>query len=132
MDYALRIVVEKVAVSSQEVVQRDLITSSALRCPTAIGELGLRHTAQIALLEQVQNIILVEQSVLFNLGTHICPACGNPLKKNHIPPDLVVECITAYRKPPEVRICRLRNQSTVGTRPPSTSTPHCPACMARR
>ena len=82
MDYELRIVVEKVAVSSPEVVQRDLITSSALRCPTAIGELGLRHTTQIALLEQVQNIILVEQSVLFNLGTHICPACGNPLKKN--------------------------------------------------
>src|SRR5215470_15541421 len=82
MDYALRIVVEKVAVSSQEVVQRDMITSYALRCPTSIGELGLRHTAQIALLEQVQNIILVDQSVLFNLGTHICPACGNPLKKN--------------------------------------------------
>ena len=82
MDYELRIVVEKVAVSSQEVVQRDMITSYALRCPTSIGELGLRHTAQIALLEQVQNIILVEQSVLFNLGTHICPACGNPLKKN--------------------------------------------------
>src|SRR5713101_6168507 len=29
-----------------------------------------------------------------------------------------------HRKPPEVRICRLRNQSAVGTRPPSTSTPH--------
>jgi hypothetical protein len=50
----------------------------------------------------------------------------------HIPPDLVVECVTAQRKPPEVRICRLRNQSAVGTRPPSTSTPHWPACWARR
>ena len=50
----------------------------------------------------------------------------------HIPSDLVVECGTAHRKPPEVRICRLRNQSAVGTRPPSTSTPHCPACWARR
>ena len=40
--------------------------------------------------------------------------------------------VSTHRKPPEVRICRLRNQSVVGTRPPSTSTPHCPACLARR
>jgi putative transposase len=45
-------------------------------------------------------------------------------KKFHIPPNLVVERVTAHRKPPEARSCRLRNQSAVGTRPPSTSTPH--------
>ena len=50
----------------------------------------------------------------------------------HIPSLLVVERIIAHRKPPDVRICRLRNQSRVGTVPPSTSTPHCPACWARR
>ena len=50
----------------------------------------------------------------------------------HIPPDLVVRGVTAQRNPPEVRIWTLRNQSRVGTRPPSTSTPHCPACWARR
>src|SRR5213593_1393881 len=44
----------------------------------------------------------------------------------HIPSYLVVEDTTTHRKPPEVRICRLRNQSAVGNRPPSTSTPHCP------
>src|SRR2546425_9092469 len=32
----------------------------------------------------------------------------------------------AHRKPPDVRICRLSIQSDVGTRPPSTSTPHLP------
>jgi hypothetical protein len=53
-------------------------------------------------------------------------------KKIHIPSNLVVERITAHRKPPEVRIWRLSNQSRVGNRPPSTSTPHCPACLARR
>src|SRR5438128_1913374 len=46
--------------------------------------------------------------------------------------DLVVRGITAHRKPPDVRIWRLRNQSRVGTVPPSTSTPHWPACLARR
>ena len=54
------------------------------------------------------------------------------LENLHIPPDLVVEAISAHRKPPDVRSCRLSIQSDVGTRPPSTSTPHCPACMARR
>ena len=34
MDYELRIVVEKVAISSQEVIKRDTITSYALQCPT--------------------------------------------------------------------------------------------------
>src|SRR5438876_11335093 len=43
-------------------------------------------------------------------------------------PDYVVECGIAPRKPPEVRIWTLRNQSCVGMRPPSTSTPQWPAC----
>ena len=60
MDYTLRIVVEKVAISSQEVIKRDTITSYVLQCPTAIGELGLRHTAHIDLLEKVLNIVLAE------------------------------------------------------------------------
>jgi hypothetical protein len=64
MDYELRIVVEKVAISSQEVSKRDPITSYALQCPTSIVELGLGHAEQIALLEKVQNIVLVEQSLL--------------------------------------------------------------------
>ena len=59
MDYELRIIVEKVAISSQEVIKRDTITSYALQCPTSIVELGLRHAEQIALLEKVQNIELV-------------------------------------------------------------------------
>jgi hypothetical protein len=62
MDYEIRIVVEKVAVSSQEVVQRDTITSYALQCPTSIVELGLRHGEQIALLAKIQDLLLTEHS----------------------------------------------------------------------
>src|SRR5712691_10372359 len=68
MDYEICIVVEKVAVSSQEVVKRDTITSYALQCPTSILELGLRHAEQIALLEKVQNSVLAEQSRLLAPG----------------------------------------------------------------
>src|SRR5262245_45586416 len=52
-------------------------------------------------------------------------------RKSHIPPDYVVERVTLQRTPPEVRIRRLRNQSRVGTVPPSTSTPQWLACCAR-
>ena len=82
MDYALRIVVEKVAISSQEVIKRDTITGYALQCPTSIVELGLRHAEQIALLEKVQNIVLAEQSRLLDPGMPVCATCGNTLKKN--------------------------------------------------
>ena len=61
-----------------------------------------------------------------------CPGNEANSGKSHIPPNYVVEGVPAQRKPPEVRICRLSIQSGVGTRPPSTSTPHWPACRARR
>jgi hypothetical protein len=57
-----------------------------------------------------------------------CAALTTIARNLHIPPNLVVECVPTHRKPPEVRICRLSIQSGVGTRPPSTSTPHWPAC----
>ena len=60
------------------------------------------------------------------------PFVARQYGRKHIPPDLVVRGITAHRKPPDVRIWRLSNQSRVGTVPPSTSTPHWPACWARR
>src|SRR5262245_28958605 len=82
MDYELRIVVEKVASSSQEVMKRDTITSYALQCPTSIVELALRHAEQIALLKKVQSIILEEQSRLLDPGMPVCPTCGHTLKKN--------------------------------------------------
>jgi hypothetical protein len=81
MDYELRIIVEKVAISSQEVIKRDTLTSYALQCPTSIVELGLRHAEQIALLAKVQNTVLAEQSCLLDPGMPVCPTCGNTLHK---------------------------------------------------
>jgi hypothetical protein len=63
---------------------------------------------------------------------NVAPLSGTKTEIIHIPSHLVVEGVPAHRKPPEVRIWRLRNQSRVGTVPPSTSTPHCPPCWARR
>ena len=53
MDYELRVIVEKVSVSSQEIVQRDTLKVYDIEAPTSILELGLRHEEQISLLEKV-------------------------------------------------------------------------------
>ena len=81
MDYELRVIVEKVSVSSQEVVQRDTLKVYDIEAPTSILELGLRHEEQISLLEKVQNSLLAAQSKLIDTGYNKCPRCGHKLHK---------------------------------------------------
>jgi len=69
VDYELRIV-EKVAVSSQEVVKRDIKIYDIQR-PESILDLGLRHAEQISLLSKVQNALLAEQTILIDPGTNV-------------------------------------------------------------
>ena len=64
---------------------------------------------------------LTEPDTLFENLLQDLPA---ETSHSHIPPDYVAECLSTQRKPPEVRICRLRNQLAAGTLPPSPSTPH--------
>ncbi len=52
MDYELRVVVEKVSVSFQEVVKRNTLKVYDVKAPKSILELGLRHGQQISLLEK--------------------------------------------------------------------------------
>lgn len=82
MDYELRIIVEKVAIGSQEVVKRDTIKIYEIQRPESILELGLRHEEQISLLSKVQNALLAQQAVLIDTRTKVCPNCGQKLKKN--------------------------------------------------
>jgi len=79
--HELRIIIEKVSVSSQEVVKRDTIKVYDIQAPESITDLGLRHSEQISLLEKVQNVLLAEQSVLIDTGVDVCPNCGAKLKK---------------------------------------------------
>lgn len=81
MDYEIRIVAEKVSVSSQEVVKRDTLKVYDVKAPESILELGLRHEEQIALLEKVQNSIIAAQSKSIDPGYNVCPKCGGKLYK---------------------------------------------------
>ena len=82
MDYELRLVVEKVAVSSQEVLQRDTVKIYDVKPPESILDLGLRHAEQISLLENIQNSLLAEQSKLIDIDQKTCPNCGQKLSRN--------------------------------------------------
>ncbi len=81
MDYELRVIVEKVSVSTQEVVKRDTLKVYDVKAPESILELGLRHEEQISLLEKVQNSLLAAQTKLIDTGCDRCPECGHPLHK---------------------------------------------------
>lgn len=82
MEYELRVIVEKVAVGSQEVVKRETVKIYDVKKPESILDLGLRHLEQISLLEKVQDVLLAEQTILIDLEDKICPRCGGKLKKN--------------------------------------------------
>jgi len=73
------IVVEKVSVSSQEVVKRH---SQNLRreSPASILELGLRHEEQISV-RKSPKFVLAAQSKLIDTGYDVCPKCGHKLNK---------------------------------------------------
>jgi hypothetical protein len=62
-EYELRVVVEKVSVSFQEVVKRDTLKVYDVKPPALILEFGLGHEEQISLLGKVQNSMLAEQSI---------------------------------------------------------------------
>ena len=52
MDFELRVVVEKAAVSTQEVRERHTVKVYDVNPPAAILDLGLRHAEQISLLDK--------------------------------------------------------------------------------
>ncbi len=54
MDYELRMVVETVADSSQEVLKRDTLKVYDIKAPESRLDLGLRHEKQVSLLEKVR------------------------------------------------------------------------------
>jgi len=82
MEFELRIVVEKVSISTQEVVERNTLKTYDIEAPPSILELGLRHSEQISLLSKVQNSVLAEQCKLLRKDEKTCPKCGSKLGRN--------------------------------------------------
>jgi len=81
MEYEFRVIVEKVSVTSQEVVKRDTLKIYDIKQPESILDLGLRHEEQISLLSKVQSALLAEQSTLVDTGIKQCIKCGEKIGK---------------------------------------------------
>jgi hypothetical protein len=82
MEYEFRVIVEKVSVTSQQVVKRETVKIYDITQPQSILDLGLRHGEQISLLSKVQSALLVEQSALIDVGIDACPKCGQKMSKH--------------------------------------------------
>jgi putative transposase len=93
---------------------------------------GLTYVPRVIITDKLKSYSAAKREILPGVEHRQSRYLNNRCENSHTPPNYVVECGIAYRKPPDVRIWRLSNQSRVGTLPPSTSTPHCPACWARR
>jgi hypothetical protein len=106
VDYELRIVVEKISVSSQEVAQRDTLKVYDVKAPHSILELGLRHEEQISLLEKVQNSVLAAQSKLIDTGYDVCPKCGHKLMKKGYTQSQFHAVFTDHKVPIQKHKCR--------------------------
>ena len=82
MDYQLRVVVEKVSLKTQKVMQKKTLEVYDVMKPESILDLGLRHTQQIELLEKIQEALIESQTPYLNPDLTVCPKCQQKLKKN--------------------------------------------------
>ncbi len=81
--YALRIVVEKIDLQNNEkILSRESITDIDIKSPDNIIDLGLRHSAQIDILQMIQDKLLAEQAPLLKSTTNRCSGCHSTLVGN--------------------------------------------------
>ncbi|MDC0865063.1 ISKra4 family transposase [Rickettsiaceae bacterium] len=81
-----RIISEIYDETNNKVVDRQIIEDKKIESPKAIDNVGYNHGEQIAVLQEIQDIFLLNQSKL--LSPDSCPQCGsNVAKGGHTPSD---------------------------------------------
>lgn len=80
--HKLRIVVEKINSKTDEVVERNTISSFDIIPPKNILGLGLRHTEQINILKNIQDCLLSAQSIFLKEEHECCPKCNSKIWYN--------------------------------------------------
>jgi len=63
-----------------EIIEEAIVQRVKLKRADDFQELGLRHRAQLNLIEQSQNFLLTQQCKLFNDDPY-CPSCGKKVRK---------------------------------------------------
>ena len=82
-DYALRLVFEKIDLTNNEkIVSRETLTDIDIKFPNEIMDLGLRHGAQIEILQIIQDKLLKEQAPYLKPKIDNCNNCQSHLVGN--------------------------------------------------
>lgn len=82
MDCKLRIVIEKVDLKTNKIIDRSTIDSFEIHKPEKIIDVGLRHKTQINLLKRIQQKVIDEQYAIISEDQKKCPRCKVLLNKN--------------------------------------------------
>jgi hypothetical protein len=77
-----RVVVELYSDSNPDLVERKIIDDKSVEKVTSIYELGLRHTNQIELLQNIQQQVLNCQAKFLKEDIKFCPKCGSKVNKH--------------------------------------------------
>lgn len=82
-EYTLRIVVEKIDLKNKgKVLSREALTDIDIKSPDSIIDLGLRHGAQIDILQMIQDKLLAEQAPFLKPKVGSCSDCESKLVGN--------------------------------------------------
>ena len=77
-----RIVVELYSDSNPNLVERKIIEDKTIEPVNSIYDLGIRHTNQINLLQNIQQQVLNCQSKFLKDDIEFCPNCGSKVNKH--------------------------------------------------
>jgi hypothetical protein len=77
-----RVVIELYSESNPDLVERKIIDDKKIGPVTNIYDLGLRHTAQIELLQNIQQQVLNCQSKFLREDIKFCPKCASKVNKH--------------------------------------------------
>lgn len=82
MNCKLRIVIEKIDLQTNKVIDKSTVDSFEIHKPEKIIDVGLRHKTQIELLKRIQQKVIDEQYAIVEDQNKKCPKCKILLKKN--------------------------------------------------
>lgn len=78
----LRIVIEKIDLESNKIIEKTTVDSFEIRKPEKIMDVGLRHVEQIAILRKIQQKCIDEQCVIVADEPQRCQKCKRVMHRN--------------------------------------------------
>jgi len=100
----IQIAVEKVD-QYGSIVKRKIVAFKDTKKPEGIVDLGLRHTEQINILKEIQDVVLEAQIQYVNDSVNYCPNCGKKLAKKGYTKSEFNAVLTDHKVPCSRKLC---------------------------